>query len=62
MNGHTENCGSCRFWRRNENGKPGGVCREGPPTVLLVGAREHPIAKGQTVPIVDSFWRPIPEE
>jgi hypothetical protein len=61
MNGNTENCGSCRFWKRHRDGQPGGVCRERQPTAIMVGMQPHPIAKDRGMPIIDSFWPPIPE-
>jgi hypothetical protein len=61
MNGQSESCGSCRFWRRNEKGKPSGVCRQTQPTAFIVAMVAHQIMKNQQIPIVDSFWPPIPE-
>jgi hypothetical protein len=61
MNGQSESCGSCRFWRRNEKGKPSGVCRQTQPTAFIIAMVAHPIMKNQQIPIVDSFWPPIPE-
>lgn len=61
MNGHVESCGSCRFWKRHKDGQPSGMCRQKPPAVIMIGMQPHPIAKNQGMPIVDSFWPPIPE-
>lgn len=48
----SETCGSCRFFRRGRVGQPFGVCRERPPTVLLLGFNQD------SSPRTDGFWPP----
>ena len=61
INGHTETCGNCRYWKRMQPERPQGMCRKRPPTMLLLGMAPHPMNPKQQMPITDSFWPPIPE-
>lgn len=51
----TPTCGSCRYFKRGEIGKPIGTCHGNPPQVMLTGMQQHPITQ-QPIPITNSFW------
>lgn len=53
-----ENCGSCKFFRRNQLLQPAGVCRAQPPQAMMVGLGKNP-ENGQQFPIVNSYWPQI---
>ena len=50
-----ETCGSYRYFRRKEIGKPIGTCHANPPQLVLTGMAEHPITR-QAIPMTHSFW------
>lgn len=52
-----ENCGSCRFFKRSEPLQSPGLCRAGPPTVMLIGMRQNPIEGQPPIPLTNSYWR-----
>ena len=55
-----EECGSCRFFRRNEIGQPRGVCRSLPPVPLMSGMAKHPVS-GELFPVIKTYWPEIPD-
>ncbi len=62
-NGSTrhEACAGCCFWKRITEGQPMGLCHFNPPTLLLLGMRQHPVMPNQGVPVTDTFWPAVPE-
>lgn len=58
MHGH-ESCGNCRYWKRQELMKPGGFCRQKPPTVFLVGMGKTVV--GDPYPLAGSYWPQVPD-
>lgn len=50
-----ETCGSCKFFVRDAPMQIMGKCHGVPPTLLLLGRAQNGL------PIVDSFWPPVPD-
>ena len=55
-----EECGSCRYFRRNDIGQPMGVCRSRPPIPVMTGMLKHPIS-GEICPSIKTFWPELPD-
>lgn len=55
-----ENCGSCRFFRRQTIGQPLGVCRARPPVPMMIGMNKHPVS-GEMLPVINTYWPQVPD-
>lgn len=58
--GRRSSCGNCMWFRRGKVGQPMGVCRQSPPTVVLIGMAQDPVTQRQ-VPVTDTFWPQVPD-
>ena len=50
-----DTCATCRFFVRPKASADIGMCRGGPPTVVMVGMTQHPVTQ-RPMPTTDSFW------
>jgi len=59
MNGTSQDCGNCKFFRRGRVGQSLGVCRSRAPVPLMVGMTKD--AMGNGVPVINTYWPQVPD-
>jgi len=60
-NGYEDNCGTCKCFRRAKVGQAMGVCRGGPPTVMLLGMAPSQLQGMPPIPVTNTFWPEVPD-
>lgn len=56
----SEECGSCRYFRRISVGHPQGVCRARPPTPMMITIAKNPVT-GDPFPVINTYWPEVPD-